>query len=87
MVKNPPASTGDAKDAGLISGLGGSPGLGNGKPLQCSCLGNPRTRGAWRLQSMGPHNIAYSRQLLGTCCVLGAVGIRTWIEAGRYAVC
>ena len=28
MVKNPPASTGDAKDAGLISGLGGSPGLG-----------------------------------------------------------
>ena len=25
-----------------------SPGGGNGKPLQCSCLENPMDRGAWR---------------------------------------
>ena len=37
---------GDA-DVGLISGLGRSPGIGNGNPLQYSCLGNPMDRGAW----------------------------------------
>ena len=28
--------------------VGRSPGVGNGNPLQCSCLGNPMGRGAWR---------------------------------------
>ena len=37
----------NAGDPGLISGLGRSPGEGNGKPLQYSCLGNPMERGAW----------------------------------------
>ena len=32
----------------LIPGLEGSPGKGNGNPLQYSCLGNPMDRGAWR---------------------------------------
>ena len=50
VVKNPPAKTGDA---GLIPGLGGSPGEGNGNPLQYSCLGNPKDRGAYGLQSIG----------------------------------
>jgi len=31
----------------LISGLGRSPGGGNGNLLQYSCLGNPMDRGAW----------------------------------------
>ena len=44
VVKNPPANAGDA---GLIPVLGKSPGGGNGKPLQYSCLGNPLDRGAW----------------------------------------
>ena len=35
-------------DLGLIPGLGGSPGEGNGNPLQYSCLENPIDRGAWR---------------------------------------
>ena len=30
-----------------IPGSGRSPGEGNGKPLQYSCLGNPTDRGAW----------------------------------------
>ena len=44
MVKNLPANAGDA---GSIPGLGRSPGGGNGKPLQNSCLENPMDRGAW----------------------------------------
>ena len=43
MVKNPPAN---ARDLGLIPGSGGSPGEGNGNPLQDSCLGNPMDRGS-----------------------------------------
>ena len=41
MVKNPPASTGDVGDLGLIPGLGRSPGEENGNLLQYSCLKNP----------------------------------------------
>ena len=43
MVKNLPAN---AEDPGLISGLGRSPGEGNGYPLQYSCLANSKDRGA-----------------------------------------
>ena len=44
VVKNPPANAGDM---GSIPGVGRSPGEGNGKPLQYSCLENPRDGGAW----------------------------------------
>ena len=37
----------NAGDLGLVLGLGRSPGEGNGKPLQYSCLENPMDRGAW----------------------------------------
>ena len=37
-----------AGDGGFISGSGRCPGGGHGNPLQCSCLGNPMDRGAWR---------------------------------------
>ena len=40
-------STCRAGDAGLIPGLGRSPGEGNGNLLQYSCLGNHMDRGAW----------------------------------------
>ena len=43
-----PANAGDIRDAGLIPGLGKSPGEGNGNPLQYSCLENPIDRGAWQ---------------------------------------
>ena len=48
MIKNPPAHSGDLRDAGSIPGLGRSPGGGHGSPLQYSCLENPMDRGAWR---------------------------------------
>ena len=47
VVKNLLASIGDTRDAGLIPGLGRSPGGGNGNPLQYSCLENSMDRGAW----------------------------------------
>ena len=46
VVKNPPASAGDAGDTGSIPGLGRSPGVGSGNPLQYSCLENSMERGA-----------------------------------------
>ena len=36
-------------DLGLNSGLGRSPGKGNGNPFQYSCLENPMDRGAWQV--------------------------------------
>ena len=48
VVKNLLARAGDVRDVGLIPGLGRSPGVGNGNPLQYSCLGNPTDRGAWQ---------------------------------------
>ena len=48
VVKTLPANVGATGDAGLIPGLGRSPGEGNGNLLQYSCLGNLKDRGAWR---------------------------------------
>ena len=41
VVKNPPASAGDAGDGGSIPWPGRSPGEGNGDLLWYSCLENP----------------------------------------------
>ena len=59
MVKNTLASAGDIRNAGLISGLGRSPGEGNGKPLQYSCLENSMDRGAGELQSIGLQRVRH----------------------------
>ena len=48
VVKHLPANAGDAGDVGSIPGLGRSPGVGNGKPPQYSCLENSMDRGAWQ---------------------------------------
>ena len=45
VVKNLPASGGEASS---IPGSGGSPGEGNGNPLQGPCLEIPMDRGAWQ---------------------------------------
>ena len=44
MVKNLSVNEGDA---GSNPRSGRSPGVGNGNPLQYSCLGNPMDRGDW----------------------------------------
>ena len=71
VVQNPPANAGDA---GLIPGLGRSPGEVNSNLIQNSGLGNPVHRGAWwpmvtRLQfsrsvtsnSLQPHEPQHAR--------------------------
>ena len=47
VVKNLLTNTEDTGDVGLIPGSGRSPGVGNGNPLQYSCLKNSMGRGAW----------------------------------------
>ena len=47
VVKNLPANEGDARDVGLIFGLGWFPGLGNSSPLQHSCIENSTDRRSW----------------------------------------
>ena len=46
-VKNLPTNARDARDTGSIPGLGRTPGVRNGTPLQYSCLENPMDGGAW----------------------------------------
>ena len=43
-------------------------GEGNGNPLQCSCLENPRDGGAWWLPSMGSHRVGHDWSDLAAAC-------------------
>ena len=61
VVKNLPANAGDARDLGAVFGLGRSPGVGNGNPLQYSCLENSMDRGAWQATV---HGVAKSQTRL-----------------------
>ena len=45
VVKNLPANAGDSKFAVSIPGSGRPSGVGNGNPVQYSCLENPMERG------------------------------------------
>ena len=47
VLKNPPDNAGEAREVSSIPVLGRSPGVGNGNPLQYSCLENTKGRGAW----------------------------------------
>ena len=70
VVKNPPASTGDAGDVGSIPGSARSPGEGNGNPLQYSCLGNTMDREAWQATVHGVtvrHSWATEHACILTC--------------------
>ena len=49
VVKNLPAM----QETQEIPGSKRSPGVGNGNPLQYSCLGNPMDRGAWQATVYG----------------------------------
>ena len=48
VVRNPPANARDARDLGLLPGLGRFPGAESGNPLWYSCLKNSMDRGAWQ---------------------------------------
>ena len=67
-------NAGDARDMGLMAGLGKCPGEGIGNPLQYSCLGNPMDRGAWQTTVLGGwthhkrvgHDLMTKQQITGT---------------------
>ena len=61
MVKNPPASAGDARDVGPIPGSGKSPGEGNGNLLKYSCWENSMESGDWWIAI---HRVTKSRTRL-----------------------
>ena len=53
----------NAEDLNSNSGLGRSPGEGNGYPHQYSCLENPMDRGAWRATVLGVTESAMTERL------------------------
>ena len=61
VVKSTPANAGDIGDVGSIPGLGRSPGVGNGKLLQYSCLGNFRG-GKW-IEDLQGHSLWGHKEL------------------------
>ena len=63
VVKNPPINAAYARDVSSIPGSGRCPGVGNGNPLQYSCLENSRDRGTWQATV---HGVTKSRTPLST---------------------
>ena len=61
LVKNLPANAGDARDAASTPGLEGSPGEGNGNPLQCSCWETPMYREAWWVTDYVSQRVRHDR--------------------------
>ena len=59
VVKNPPDYAGDPGDEGLILRSGGSPGGGNGNPLQYSCQKIPWIEEPGGLQSIGSQRVGH----------------------------
>ena len=53
VVSNLLANAGDVREAASIPESGRSPGVGNGNPLQFSCLENPMDRGTWWATVLG----------------------------------
>ena len=69
VVKNMSANAGDIRDVGR------SPGVGNGNPLQYSCLENPMDRGAWRATV---HGVKKGWIWLKQLSMHGQIGVKTF---------
>ena len=61
VAKTPPASAGDAGDAGSTPGSGRSPGVGNGDALQLLAWKIPWAEEPGRLPSMGSQRVSRDR--------------------------
>ena len=62
------ASVGDTREVGSLPGSGRPLGVGNGNPLQYSCLGNPINRGARRAIAHGPTELDTTQQMITHLC-------------------
>ena len=74
VIKNLPANAADAKDVGSFPRSGRSPGVGNGNPLQYSCLENSIGRNIWQATVQVATKSWDTTERLGTysdlhCCV------------------
>ena len=56
---------------------------GNGNPLQCSCLENPRDGGAWWLPSMGSHRVGHDWSDLAAAAA-GSFLTFQWLGLGAF---
>ena len=63
-------STCNAKDLGLIPGLGRSPEEGNGYPLQYSCLENSMNRRVWQATVYGVQESDMTERATNTTLIL-----------------
>ena len=92
MVKNSLTNAGDIKDPGLIPRLGRSLGVGNGNPLQYSCLekshgqGEPSELQSSGLQTVGHDCTCTCMQAMGCCSLDYAVIEEISSHAGRHGV-
>ena len=57
----------NARRHSSIPGSGRSSGVGNGRPLQYSSLGNPMDKGAWRAIAHGGHKESDVTELTHAC--------------------
>ena len=64
VVKNPPANAGSVRYAGLIPGLGRSPGEGYGSPIQFLAWKIPWTEEPGGLQSIGWQRVSHDQSNL-----------------------
>ena len=60
MVKNPPATSGESGDLGLIPGSGRSPGVGNGNRSSILAWKIPWREEPGGLQSMGLQRVRHN---------------------------
>ena len=75
---------GDTRDAGLVSGSGRSPGVGNGNPIQDSCLESSIDREAWWAIALGRKE-SDTTELLSACTGAYAYTnpVYTWKQLSR----
>ena len=93
VVKNLPASAGNAGDTGLTPGSGRSPGGGHGNPLQYSCLENPMDRGAWwatvhevTKSQIQLSNWACSQAMLACMCSCSVASVMPWLFVTPWTI-
>ena len=81
--KESTCNAGDARDVGSISGLGRSPGEGNGNLFQYSCLENSMDRGSWRAPGR-KHLCSHPHPRLGQASLLSA---RQTLASAHTPIC
>ena len=62
-------------------------GEGNGNPLQCSCLENPRDREAGGLPSMGSHRVGHDSSDLAVAAAVSLHSARLRKRKGHSFIC